>query len=105
VELEDLLNVPGMGTLLQGAPIFGGALWLWLLFLLWKDGFTDLYEQLTRPRWRGTSRAHTLMMIPMRALMLAGAAALGAAMSTLGLLFNIAVILNIVNGVSGLVGK
>jgi hypothetical protein len=105
VEFEELLNVPGMGMLLRGAPVFGGALWLWLLFLLWKDGFGDLYQQLTRPPWKGTNRTHTAIMIPLRALMLAGAAALGAAMTTLGLLFNIAVILNIVNAASGLLGK
>ena len=42
------------------------------------------------------------MMIPLRALMLAGVAAFAAVMTVLGLLFNAAVILNIIQAVRGL---
>lgn len=103
-EIRQLLNVPGMGTLLRAAPLFAGALWLWLVALLWKDGFNDLWERLTRPRWKGPERAHAAMMIPLRALMLMGVAGLGAAMTTLGLLFNIAIVLNIINAARGAMG-
>lgn len=95
MELEDLLAVPGMGTLIDFAPLFGGVLWLLLTVLLWRDGFNDLFEQLTRPRWKGAARAHALAMIPLRALLLSGVAALGSAMTTLGLMFNLAILLNV----------
>lgn len=98
MELEDLLAVPGIGTLLEFAPIFGVTLWLLLTVILWKDGFNDLGERLVRPQWAGAARIQALAMIPLRALMLAGAAALGAAMTTIGLAFNIAVLLNLWNG-------
>jgi hypothetical protein len=64
--------------------------------LLWKDGFNDLFERFTRPRWTTAQRLATLAMIPWRAVMLTLAAALGAALTTLGLLVNIGVILNLV---------
>lgn len=95
MELEDLLAVPGMSTLLEFAPLFGGALWLLLTVILWRDGFNDLFEQVTRPRWAGEARARAIAMIPLRALLLSGVAALGATMTTIGLAFNFAILLNI----------
>lgn len=97
MEFEDLLAVPGMSTLISFAPLFAGALWLLLIVILWKDGFNDLFERLTRPRWAGSARLHALAMIPLRALMLAGVAGLGSAMTTIGIMFNIAILLNIWN--------
>ena len=41
-------------------------------------------------------------MIPVRAVLLVAVAAIGAAMTTLGILFNLAVILNIVAALRGL---
>jgi len=43
-------------------------------------------------------------MVPIRALMLSLAAALGAGVTTLGLLFNLAIILNIANAAGLLIG-
>ena len=95
-EIYALLDAPGLSVTIRWAPVFGGILWLWLTVLLWRDGFNDLAEQLTRPRWKGRERARAIAMLPVRALMLTGVAGIGAAMTTLGLLFNLAVILNIV---------
>lgn len=97
MEFEELISAPGMGQVLRVAPIFGGVLWVWLTVLLWRDGFNDLIERLTRPRWKGPERARSVLMLPLRALMLAGAAGLAAGFTTLGLVFNLGVILNIVN--------
>ena len=104
MELDQLINLPGMDLLLRLAPILGGALWLLLTTLLWKDGFNDLFEKLTRPRWKGNQRAQAAIMVPVRALMLTLAAALGAGVTTLGLLFNLAIILNIANAAGLLIG-
>lgn len=98
MELTELLAVPGMGTLLEFAPIFGGALWVLLTTLLWRDGFNDLAERLVRPRWSGAERLQALAMMPLRAVLLMGVAGLGAFMTTLGLGFNLAILLNIWNG-------
>ena len=92
----ELLAAPGMATLLKLAPLAGGAAWLVVTALLWKDGFNDLFERFTRPRWNFNQRLATLAMIPWRAVMLSLAAALGAALTTLGLLVNIAIILNLI---------
>lgn len=92
----ELLDAPGMAALLKIAPLAGGAVWLVVTALLWKNGFNDLFERFTRPRWSFTQRIATLAMIPWRAAMLALAAGLGAALTTLGLLVNIAVILNLI---------
>jgi hypothetical protein len=97
VELEELLAVPGMGVLQDLAPVFAGTLWVWLTVMLWRDGFNDLIEQLIRPRWKGTARSQALIMLPARALLLSLAAALGAVATSLGILINIAVLLNIAN--------
>lgn len=91
-----MLNAPGMGWVLRGAPIFGGILWVWIFVLLLRDGFTDLHERLTRPRWKGPERARAAMMIPVRALMLAGVAALGAGLTTIGLVVNFGALLNVI---------
>lgn len=96
MEFEDLLDVPGMGTLLEFAPIFGTALWILITTLLWRGGFRDLAEQVARPNKALGGRSRALMMMPLRALLLAGVAAIGAFTTTLGLGFNIAIILNIV---------
>ncbi len=96
MEFQELLNAPGMRWVLSGAPYFGGVLWLWIFVLLLKDGFNDLVERLTRPRWRGPDRANALVMIPLRALMLAGVAALGSGLTTAGLVFNLGALLNII---------
>jgi hypothetical protein len=97
VELEELLAVPGMGVLQDLAPIIVGTLWVWLTVLLWRGGFNDLLERLTRSHWSGKERSQALIMLPARALLLSLAAALGAVTTSLGLLINIAVILNIAN--------
>jgi len=104
VEFDQLINVPGMDTLLRLAPIVGGALWLVLTTLLWRDGFNDLVEKAMRPVWKGKQRAQAMIMIPMRAIMLTLAAAIGAGMTTLGLLFNLAIILNIANAAGLFIG-
>lgn len=96
VDVMELLAAPGMATLLKLAPLAGGAAWLVVTALLWKDGFNDLFERFTRPRWSFSQRLATLAMIPWRAVMLSLAAALGAALTTLGLLVNIAIILNLI---------
>lgn len=98
MELEDLLAVPGMATLLEFAPLFAGALWLLLTVVLWRGGFNDLVEQITRPRWAGAARARAFAMLPVRAVLLSVVAGFGSAMTTLGIAFNIAILLNIWNG-------
>jgi hypothetical protein len=94
-EIEMLLAVPGMDLALRAAPFAGFAVWLVIVFSLWRGGFRDLTEKLTRPRWAGRERARALAMLPLRALLLAGVAAFAAGMTLLGLLFNAAVVLNI----------
>lgn len=101
-EVEALIGVPGMGVVLALAPYGAGALWLLITVSLWRGGFTDLTERLTRPRWAGPERARAAAMIPVRAVLLVAVAAIGAAMTTLGILFNLAVILNIVAALRGL---
>lgn len=96
MEFDELISAPGMSQVLRVAPIFGGVLWVWLTVLLWRDGFNDLVERLTRPRWTGSERARSALMLPLRALLLTGVAGLAAGFTTLGLVFNIGVILNIV---------
>lgn len=105
MEFDELISAPGMDLVLTVAPIVGGVLWIWLTVLLWRDGFNDLFERLSRPRWQGAERARSAVMIPLRAIMLTGVAGLAAGFTTLGLVFNIGVVLNIVNaarnGLSG----
>jgi hypothetical protein len=101
-EIESLLSVPGMPLALRLAPLVAVVVWIFITVNLWRGGFTDLTERLSRPRWAGPERARAVMMIPLRALMLAGVAAFAAVMTVLGLLFNAAVILNIIQAVRGL---
>ena len=96
VDIEQLLEVPGLAGLLKVAPVIGVAVWILLTAVLWRNGFGDLFERFTRPRWNSAQRAATLLMIPGRALLLMLAAGLGAALTTLGLLINLGVILNLV---------
>lgn len=101
-EIEFLLSVPGMPMALRLAPLVAVVVWIFITVNLWRGGFTDLTERLSRPRYAGPERARAVMMIPLRALMLAGVAAFAAVMTVLGLLFNAAIILNIVQAVRGL---
>ena len=101
MEFEDLLSAPGMGVLIQLAPIFGGAMWLVLTLILWRGGFNDLLEQVTRPRWSGSDRARALAMIPLRAVMLVFAAGLASLATTVGLGFNFAVLITLWTQVFG----
>jgi len=101
-EIEFLLSVPGMPLALRLAPLVAVVVWIFITVNLWRGGFTDLTERLSRPRWAGPERARAVMMIPLRALMLAGVAGFAAVMTVLGLLFNAAVILNIIQAVRGL---
>lgn len=96
MELMELLDAPGMAGLMEAAPLAGVTAWILITALLWKDGFDDLFERFTRPRWNAAQRLATLAMIPWRAVMLTLAAGLGAALTTLGLLINIGVVLNLV---------
>ena len=91
----EVLNAPGMARLLEAAPLVGGAMWILIIALLFKGGFNDLFERFTRSRWTAAQRLATAAMIPWRAVMLMLAAGLGAALTTLGLLINIGVILNL----------
>lgn len=101
-EIEFLLSVPGMPLALRLAPLVAVVVWIVITVNLWRGGFTDLTERLSRPRYAGPERARAVMMIPLRALMLAGVAGFAAVMTVLGLLFNAAVILNIIQAVRGL---
>lgn len=101
-EIEFLLSVPGMPLALRLAPLVAVAVWIFITVNLWRGGFTDLTERLSRPRYAGPERARAVVMIPLRALMLAGVAGFAAVMTVLGLLFNAAVILNIIQAVRGL---
>ena len=101
-EIEFLLSVPGMPLALRLAPLVAVVVWIFITANLWRGGFTDLTERLSRPRYAGPERARAVMMIPLRALMLAGVAGFAAVMTVLGLLFNAAVILNIIQAVRGL---
>ncbi|WP_417478403.1 hypothetical protein [Maricaulis sp.] len=95
MEVIELLDAPGMAPLVKVAPLLAVVLWSLLAALLWRDGFNDLFERFTRPGWTLLQRLATLLMIPLRGLMLAAAAAIGAGLTTLGLLINIGVILNL----------
>ncbi len=96
-DFRALLDVPGMGLALKASPIAGVAIWLLITVALWRGGFRDLVERMTRPRWSAREKLHAAAMIPVRALMLAMVAAIAAAMSLAGLLFNAAIILNLVS--------
>lgn len=96
-EFRALLDVPGMGLALKASPFAGGLVWLLITVCLWRGGFRDLIERMTRPRWSAREKLHAAMMLPVRALVLAGVAAFAAVMSLLGLMFNVAVILNLIN--------
>ncbi|WP_339741016.1 hypothetical protein [uncultured Maricaulis sp.] len=95
VDIQQLLEMPGIAGLLELAPVVGGAIWALLTALLWRNGFGDLFERFTRSRWSTAQRAATVLMIPGRALLLTLAAGLGAGLTTLGLLINLAVLLNL----------
>ncbi|WP_417489776.1 hypothetical protein [Maricaulis sp.] len=95
VDIQELLELPDVAGLLAVAPVIGIAAWLLLTAVLWRNGFDDLFERFARPRWSLTQRVATVLMIPGRALLLALAAGLGAGLTTLGLLINIGVILNL----------
>lgn len=101
-EIEGLLAVPGMALALRLSPLVAVAVWIFVTVNLWRGGFTDLTERLTRPRWAGPERARAAMMIPVRAVMLAAVGGFAAAMTVLGLLFNAAVVLNIIQAVRGM---
>ncbi|MHA6287631.1 hypothetical protein [Maricaulis sp. CAU 1757] len=94
-DISALLAVPGMSWSLRAAPVVAAALWLLISVSLWRGGFTDLVEQLTRPRWTRADRLRALAMLPIRAVLLTLVAAFAAAMTTAGLLFNAAVVLNV----------
>ncbi len=98
-ELQALLDLPGMDAAIRLAPIVWAVIWVLLTVLLWRGGFTDLVEKLTRPRWAGPARVEAIIMMPIRAVMLSGVAALTAVATTLGIGFNTAVILGIVQAV------
>jgi type VI protein secretion system component VasF len=91
-----------MATALKLAPYAAAVIWIFIAVNLFRGGFRDLTERLTRPRWAGPERARAAMMLPLRTLMLAGVAGFAAAMTVLGLLFNAAVVLNIVQLVRGM---
>ncbi|MFS2316837.1 hypothetical protein RMQ97_02760 [Maricaulis sp. D1M11] len=97
----DLLAVPGMDVVLQFAPFFWGALWLLVTVSLWRGGFNDLIEQLTRPRWSGAERARALLMLPIRAVLLAFVAGFAAAATTFGLGVQIGIVLMVINVIRG----
>ncbi|MDF1768026.1 hypothetical protein [Maricaulis sp.] len=94
-ELQALLNLPGMDVAIRLAPIVWAVIWVMLTVLLWRGGFTDLIEKLTRPRWAGPARVEAVMMMPIRALMLTGVAAVTGIITTLGIGFNAAIILGV----------
>ena len=77
-EIEFLLSVPGMPLALRLAPLVAVVVWIFITVNLWRGGFTDLTERLSRPRYAGPERARAVMMIPLRALMLAGVAGFAA---------------------------
>ncbi|SDM80819.1 hypothetical protein SAMN04488568_12317 [Maricaulis salignorans] len=96
MDFQELLELPDIAGLLAVAPVIGIAAWILLTAVLWRNGFGDLFERFIRPRWSMTQRAATLLMIPGRALLLTLVAGLGAGLTTLGLLINLGVILNLV---------
>ncbi|MFY0636399.1 hypothetical protein [Maricaulis maris] len=98
-ELQALLNLPGMDVAIRLAPIVWAVIWVMLTVLLWRGGFTDLIEKLTRPRWAGPARVEAVMMMPIRALMLTGVAAVTGIITTLGIGFNAAVILGVMQAI------
>ena len=98
-ELKILLDLPGMDLALKFAPLVWAAIWIFITVSLWRGGFTDLMEKLTRPRWAGPERVRAVMMLPVRAVMLALVAALAATISTLGIAFNAAVIVGVVQAI------
>ena len=100
-DIQHLLGVPGMPLALRLAPFVAVALWILITVNLWRGGFRDLTERLSGQRWSGSERARAITMIPLRAAMLAAVAAFAAAMSILGLLFNAAVVLNLIALVRG----
>lgn len=95
-DIESLLSVPGMALALKFAPYAAAAIWLVIAVNLFRGGFRDLAERLTRPRWAGAERARAALMLPLRAVLLTAVAGFAAAMTVLGLLFNAAVVLNVV---------
>ena len=98
-EFRDLLDLPGMGLALSIAPYVWGLVWILVTVALWRGGFVDLVEKLTRPRWAGPERVRAVMMMPLRALMLTLVAALAATVTTLGIGFNTAVVISVVQAI------
>lgn len=99
-ELKILLDLPGMDLALKFAPLVWAVIWIFITVSLWRGGFTDLTEKLTRPRWTGRERVRAVMMMPVRAVMLALVAALAATISTLGIAFNAAVVVGVYQAIS-----
>jgi hypothetical protein len=95
--MTELLNAPGMRVWNQIAPVIAGLSWIWLTVLLWRGGFTDLFERLRGRARSGGSRINALTMIPFRALMLTAAAGLGAAATVFGLWIQGAVLLTLID--------
>ena len=105
MEFEELLAAPGMGVLIEFAPFFGGIMWIVVTLILWRGGFDDLIEQMTRPRWSGAERLRAFAMLPLRALMLSLAAAFASLATTVGLGFNIAIVITLWTGITGELAK
>lgn len=101
-DIQSLLAVPGMSLALRLAPYAAIAVWILIAVNLFRGGFRDLTERINRPRWAGRERAHAIAMLPLRAVMLTSVAGFAAVMTVLGLLFNAAVILNLVQLVRGM---
>ncbi|WP_291841736.1 hypothetical protein [Maricaulis sp.] len=100
-EIKALLGLPGMALALSFAPWVWGVIWIFITVSLWRGGFVDLVEKLTRPRWAGPERVRAVMMMPVRALMLALVAALAATVTTLGIGFNTAIVISVVQAIRG----
>ncbi|RKR03612.1 hypothetical protein [Maricaulis maris] len=100
-DIQALLDLPGMGLALKIAPLVWAVIWIFLTVSLWRGGFVDLVEKLNRPRWAGPERVRAVMMMPLRAMMLALVAALAATVTTLGIGFNVGVVMGVVQAIQG----
>jgi len=100
-EIRTMLDLPGMGLALRFAPIVWLVIWIFITVSLWRGGFTDLVEKLNRPRWAGPERVRAVIMMPARAIMLAVVAALAATVSLIGIGFNVAIIIGVVQAIGG----
>ena len=100
-EIRALLDLPGMGLAITVGPVVWLVIWLFLSVCLWRGGFIYLVEKLTRPRWAGAERARAVMLMPVRAVMLTLAAALAATITTVGLAFNLAIVISVIEAIRG----